>query len=184
MIICSFSKSSQGQKTRADNHIFFIDSINRFNTIEDILSLPKFKNKTVYIDLWGTTCIPCIREFSNVKPLHERYAGKAIEFVYICYNYHADVNDEWRKRWKKMVIDHDLAGTNLYVYVLPPNKLVHKTIDKYFEASLPANTSSSYGIPMYFIAKKGKILVYDAKRPGDQLGQVVNQIDSVKALQN
>lgn len=162
--------------------IDFIDSVSSFNIIEDLLSLPVFKDKIVYIDLWGTTCIPCLREFPFSEQLYNKYLNKNVAFLYICYNFHGNANDEARKKWKELSLKYHLRGTHVYTYILPPNKIIHTTIDNKFEDTLPAGAPSAYGIPMYFIAKNGKLIMVNAQKPSVQLNLPINQIDSINNI--
>ena len=170
------SQNSLGHSTIHRNNIIFIDTISSFNTIEDVINLPQFKGKVVYIDLWATTCVPCIREFSFEKQLQKKYQGKPVEFLYICYNSHDTANDRQRKRWKNIVIQQNLTGTHIYAHIMPPDKILHQIIDKDF-LQKNENGVIAYGVPTYMIGKNGKILNYDAARPSEK-DKVYNQIQS------
>jgi thiol-disulfide isomerase/thioredoxin len=42
------------------------------------------KNTAIYIDFWAAWCPPCIPELQISKKLIQKYAGKNIEFIFIC----------------------------------------------------------------------------------------------------
>ncbi len=79
-------------------------------------SLDALKGKYVYIDIWATWCNPCIAEIPALKSLEKKYHNKNIRFVSI------SIDDEksagsWDKalaKWRKMVEDKNLTGTQLY----------------------------------------------------------------------
>ncbi|MFD2147647.1 TlpA family protein disulfide reductase [Mucilaginibacter antarcticus] len=45
------------------------------------VSLAKLKGKYVFIDIWSTTCIPCIEEFPNIKKVYNLYKNKNFEII-------------------------------------------------------------------------------------------------------
>lgn len=148
--------------------IIFLNSSEKFNTINDLLKLPYFANKIVYIDLWATTCIPCIREFNFSNKLYEKYKDKNVVFLYLCENYHGNRNDEWRKKWKKLVTENNLKGIHLFTYVLPPDSLIHEEIGIDFLSKISdSKKAAAYGVPFYMIANKGKIILNNVSRPSD-----------------
>lgn len=182
-ILSSESQTKQNPVSKRNitikQNIIIIDSTSSFNTIEEVLQLPQFQNKVVYIDLWGTTCVPCIREFSYEKQLREKYKNKPVDFLFICYNFHDTANDEWRKKWKDLVYKHRLQGIHVYAYILPPNKIIHQVIDRNFLVNNDNDGKGiAYGIPTFMLAKDGKIVNYEAFRPSDG-DKLYKQIDSL-----
>ncbi len=171
-----FFNITYSQLSSNNNKIYFVDSVSKYKTLEDILSLPKFINKTVYIDYWATTCAPCIKEFSNIADIKKSNILKNVEFIYICDNYHGNQDDIDRKNWKNLVLKHQLEGTHFYFYITPPNKIIHDVIDLNYLTN--HQNDKLYGVPTYFIAKEGKIIIYNAKRPSEKV-KLVAQIDSV-----
>jgi thiol-disulfide isomerase/thioredoxin len=79
-------------------------------------SLDALKGKYVYIDIWATWCNPCIAEIPALKSLEKKYHNKNIRFVSISIDDKSTAGS-WDKalaKWKKMVKDKNLTGTQLY----------------------------------------------------------------------
>ena len=129
----------------------------RFNTIEDVLALPHFQDKLVYVDLWGTRCGPCIQEFPNMAALKQRYHDKPVVFLYLKSPYGFDDS----KEWKEMIYRYNLEGIHVAMSIrFYSDNFWQRYKEKYTE-------ERSYGIPTYMIIdRKGKIIDFDAPRPG------------------
>lgn len=120
------------------------------------ISLASFKGKYVYIDLWATTCGPCILQFPYLEKLKEKYKGKNIEFVSISL-------DRDIKRWGNYVTKHKLGGVHLYCS--------NEKDD--FMTSINLN-----GIPrMLIIDPEGNIIDFSAKLPSDP--ELINDINKL-----
>ncbi|MBL4643698.1 MAG: TlpA family protein disulfide reductase [Flavobacteriaceae bacterium] len=79
-------------------------------------SLDALKGKYVYIDVWATWCNPCIAEIPALKSLEKKYHTKNIRFVSISIDDQKSAGS-WDKalaKWRKMVKDKNLTGTQLY----------------------------------------------------------------------
>lgn len=112
----------------------------------NIVSLKQLKGKLVYIDIWATWCLPCIKEIPSLKKMEEHFKGKDIQFVSICKN-------DSKERWEKMVKEKKLGGIQLFA----PNENI-----SFF------NDYSIQGIPRFIlIDKDGKIIDANAKRPSN-----------------
>ncbi|KAA1246608.1 TlpA disulfide reductase family protein [Aquimarina sp. RZ0] len=113
---------------------------------EKIISLNDLKGKLVYIDIWATWCLPCIKEIPDLKKMEAYFEGKDIQFVSIC-------KDDTKDRWKKMVEEKELGGIQLFA---SNEKMT------FFE------DYSVHGIPRFIlIDKNGKIIDGNAKRPSN-----------------
>jgi thiol-disulfide isomerase/thioredoxin len=145
-------------QTDSSRIILFGDTT-QFNTIEDVLKLPYFEGKAVYVDIWGTHCIPCIKEFPNLAALKEKYRNKPIVFLYLKSPYGFDDS----KEWKQMVYQYGLHGINISMSIkFYSDNFWKKYTNKYSE-------ERSYGIPTYLIInKKGEIVNFDAPRPSEK----------------
>lgn len=77
-----FCEITYAQKSIADFEIIE-DSTNIFKSIDDYFKLDKFKGKVIYVDVWGTRCGPCIKEFEYHKGLKEKFKDKSVEFLYL-----------------------------------------------------------------------------------------------------
>ena len=113
-------------------------------------SLDDLKGKYVYVDVWATWCGPCIAEIPSLKKVEKQYHGKNIEFVSISIDKIKD-----HDKWKKMIIDKELGGMQLYA----DNNWESKFIEDYLIK----------GIPRFIIIDPaGKIVSSNAPRPSDK----------------
>lgn len=66
-------------------------------------SFAQFRGKVVYVDMWASWCVPCIREVPHLKQLEKDFEGKNIAFVSISI----DANEQaWKQKMKQL----DLHG--------------------------------------------------------------------------
>ena len=104
----------------------------------------KFRGKYVYVDMWASWCVPCIREIPHLKSLEKDLQSNDVVFVSISIDTKEDA-------WKKKAAALGLDG----------NQLINKD-NKLGEA---LNVS---GIPFFIIYdKEGKLYKYNAPRPSD-----------------
>ena len=148
-----------GQKTIADFEIIE-DSTNFYKSIDEIIELIVFKNKVVYVDIWGTRCKPCLREFAYIKDLKDRFKNEPVEYLYACSPYKMTKDKENIKLWKKLIVKYNLEGLN--VFMSPQcyeDGFFKKYSDKYPE-------NEKYAIPAYLLVNKnGEIVDFRAPRP-------------------
>jgi thiol-disulfide isomerase/thioredoxin len=147
-------------------NVIIIEHAESFNRIEQVLQLNSFRNKVVLIDLWGVHCAPCLKEFSHISPLKERYKNKPVEFLYLAVRY-SEIADEFL--WKKMISNKKLYGYHL----LMSNQLANN-----LWATIEKSEDDRYVIPRYLITgRDGKILYSNAERP-HTMEKLYQQIDS------
>jgi len=73
----------------------------------NLIKLKDLQGKLVYIDIWGTWCIPCVREIPALKKLEEEFRNEDINFVSI------SINDE-KEKLKQFIKENDLKGIQLF----------------------------------------------------------------------
>lgn len=73
------------------------------------VSLSDFKGKLVVLDVWATTCTPCIAEFPHLKELVKQFKGKEVIFIGIATD---RVNQ--KDTWLKFVAEEQLPGIQLF----------------------------------------------------------------------
>lgn len=104
----------------------------------------KYRGKYVYIDLWASWCVPCIKEIPHLKALERDLQNKDVVFLSISI----DTNVE---AWKKKVKALGLEG----------NLLINR------DNSLPKALNVS-GIPFFIVYdNEGRLYKYNAPRPSD-----------------
>ena len=123
----------------------------------NMVSLSDFRGKLVYIDLWATWCVPCLKGVPYFDEMRRKYAGERIQFVAISL-------DENVEAWKKKVTENEnghFDGVQLCT------------------GSYKCDVSENYvlqGIPQYIlIGADGRILKKNAPRPhGDEIVALID----------
>lgn len=107
-------------------------------------SFAQFKGKVVYVDLWASWCVPCIREVPHLKQLEKDMEGKNIAFVSISIDTNTDA---WKRKAKQL----DLHGNQ---FINSDNSL--------------AKALNVSGIPRFLIyGANGNLIDGNAPRPSD-----------------
>ncbi len=139
------SKTTTSTKVKLDKGVaapgFELEDINGY-----LVSLSDFKGKLVYIDLWATWCVPCLKEVPSLQELEEHYKGDDIVFVSMC------IKDK-KVLWETLVKEREFTGVQVY----DPD---------YDSAFIEAYNVES--IPRFiFIDKEGKIIDANALPPSN-----------------
>ncbi len=122
----------------------FPDGVNLIDLNGKKVDFAKFRGKYVYVDMWASWCVPCIKEIPHLKALEKDLQNQDVVFLSISI-------DSKEEAWKKKVAALGLEG----------NQLINKD-NKLGEA---LNVS---GIPFFIIYdKEGKLYKYNAPRPSD-----------------
>ena len=104
----------------------------------------KFRGKYVYIDMWASWCVPCIKEIPHLKAIEKDLQNEDVVFLSI----YIDSNVE---AWKKKVAQLGLEGNLL--------------IDAKGTLAQSLNVN---GIPFFLIYdREGRMYKYNAPRPSD-----------------
>lgn len=124
-----------------------------------------FAGKVVYIDIWATTCSPCIQSFSNVAAMKQHFPdSKDIVLLYPSID-----RDERHEKWNRMINYYNLEGYHYRV-----NKHTSKIIYSAFKDSKGILT-----IPRYVIVdKNGKIAFMNAASPSNPI-EVTKQLQTL-----
>ncbi len=120
----------------------------------ELVSLQSFKGKYIYIDLWASWCVPCIKEIPFLKELEASFSSKNIAFVSISL-------DEDKAAWRKKIKDLDLHGEQW--------ELGDSSFDKLMNIR---------GIPHFILyGPDGKLIHYQAPRPSSpEIKEIFNKI--------
>lgn len=127
-------------------------------TLEDLngqkVDFSQYRGSYVFIDMWASWCVPCIKEIPYLKQVEKELEGKNIKFVSISI----DTNEA---AWKKKVADLGLEGEQL---ISKGNQL--------------GEALNVRGIPFFLIYdKEGKLYRYNAPRPSDvRLKQILTEL--------
>ena len=106
----------------------------------------QYPDKAIYLDIYGTWCIPCMEEMKHAPTLYERYAGQDIVFVDLCCK---SSRDSWLKVARRLDCEHYL--------------ITGKLCERFqYECSL-------LGYPTYMILdRNGRFLTRRAPRPSER----------------
>ncbi len=122
----------------------FPEGINLYDLKGNKVDFAKYRGKYVYIDMWASWCVPCIKEIPYLKALEKELQNDNVCFLSLSIDTKEDA-------WKKKVADLGLEG-----------ELVINKDNKLCEA---LNVT---GIPFFLIYdKEGKLYKYNAYRPSD-----------------
>ena len=159
----------------------FFDSTKNFNAIEDILKLPQFSGKVVYIDLWGYGCSICMRQFTYLPSIKKLYKNANIAYLYIYYKSRdKELDYIISDYWIKYSVKHNLTGIHVLAFIIPPQTINNGHIIELREMK-PGDAiyldSTEYALPTYMLANKfGKIVNFKAPRPS-QKGELIKKLD-------
>jgi thiol-disulfide isomerase/thioredoxin len=143
----------------------------KYSSLDEILELPQFKNKVVYVDLWYTSCTPCIRQFQYLPQLKNELKDQEVEYLYLA-NETSHPNS--KQRWKNFTKKFNLQGWHFYMEPAFSEQL--------WQTILPhQNEKTNAFYPQYLLVdKSGKIVSYNAKEPST--GEEI--VKDIKALTN
>ncbi len=139
---------------KGDQHIMFIE--NQFENLNEVIQLPQFRDKVVYVDLWHSACSPCIEEFQHLASFKNQLKGKEIAYLYIGRE---TSHQNSRERWLNAIKKYNLQGWHFYM-----SRQIEPQVWNIILEGQQDNTIASY--PRYLlIDKKGKIVSFNAERP-------------------
>lgn len=122
----------------------FPENVNLYDLKGNKVDFSKYRGKYVYVDMWASWCIPCIKEIPYLKALEKELQNKDVMFLSISI-------DNKEEAWKKKVAALGLEGELL---INKDNKL--------------GESLNVSGIPFFLIYdKEGKLYMYNAYRPSD-----------------
>ena len=133
-----------------------IENYESISSINHLVQKTEFKNKVLYIDIWGVHCTPCIKAFKYLPELKEKYKDKPLEFIYLAapYNRFDDL-----QKWKSAIKKHNLQGYNA---------LMSLTFYYGIWEEIP-EMNNPFSIPHYLIFdKNGNLINPNAPEPGNK----------------
>lgn len=143
-------------KSKGTTSIRYIEPEKKYTSFKALLQDPALKGKTVYVDVWRTTCRPCLEEFKAGPTLKEHFKpyGDKIAFLYIG----TDISVPGEEfRWKRMVEKKEVTGYHYFITREFFNQMWTEVVK---DTSIPPR------FPQYFIVSPtGDVLDSDAPRP-------------------
>lgn len=132
--------------------------IEQMSSLETLVNSAEFKDKTVYIDLWYSSCGPCIDQFKNHLGTLKRDLEENNLDVAFVYLGRETSHPDSRQRWHRAIEKYELKGWHYYF-----SKDQAAQLWKEINTGLTETTPQGY--PHYLVAKNGKIISYRAPRP-------------------
>ncbi len=157
--------TKNGLSGDSDSSYDFIEG--KFMSVEELVALPQFKDKKVYLDLWFSSCGPCIQEFRDYLPqLKEKLHDSGIEYLYLARETsHPNSKTMWLRAIKK----YKLEGWHYYI-----PKSDESSIWKSIMENAKLDNQGYY--PYNLIAVNGRITNYKASLPSE-LENILNEIN-------
>ena len=122
----------------------------------NVVDFSTFRGKYVYIDMWASWCVPCLREVPVLQQLEKNLKNKKVAFVSISI----DANDEV---WKKKMDEKNMHGHQLWN-----------------PGSTLGSALNVKGIPFFAIYDPdGNLYMHGAPRPSQGAG-VVELLEGLK----
>jgi len=146
-------------------NIRFIDSSRKITSLSQLLA--HFKDKSLYVDLWASWCLPCRYEFLVKNSVDTFLKNHQIDRLFISVD-----KPEARAKWKDLIYSIGLEG----VHLLAEEALI---IDLKRHVYVKGEDSS---IPRYLLIKNGKLVERAAYRPSEEQ-KLISQL-SEKLLGN
>ena len=121
------------------------------------ITLEDFKGKYLFIDVWSTTCAPCIREFPVMEKLKQEFKGENITIIAAC------ISDE--PAWKTALTKHGLSKGQY-------------RIGNGWNSEFRNDYLKSSGVPVYIlIDPHGLIIDARAPKPSENLRELIHSLN-------
>ena len=129
--------------------------------ILDCITAP-YRGRIIYVDVWGTWCVPCKEEMKHVPEMKKALEGMDVVYLYLC----SRSSDE---SWRANIARFGLGGNDCRHYNLPQAQ----------QAAVEAVLGVG-GYPTYrVIDRQGRIVPGTPPRPSDPYGlkEYIKKID-------
>lgn len=145
---------ANGKKKQYINGIpgTYIGDLTFLDTKGETVALNRYKGKIVFIDMWSTSCSPCIGEIPFMKALEHKFEGEPIAWVSIS-------SDSDKGTWLRFLEKREMKGEQLIIAKENRSQL--------------AKIVGSHGIPHFIILdRNGKIVDCNTYRPSNPILEV------------
>lgn len=156
--IIDFHKKIESEPT--NDKIQIVENKENIDTFDELIKT--LQGKKVFVDVWGTWCGPCKKEFQQKDKYSELLKSKKITTLYIC-----EGNNSKEKVWNEMINFYELEG----YHILANEKLVADIIEKF-------GKNGSFTYPRYLLVdENGKAVNSQASYPSniEQLEKEINE---------
>ena len=148
------------ETAQENENIRFVENYKGIDTFDDLMA--KFSGKKVYVDIWGTWCGPCIKEFEQKEASDQLLKSKDIIRLYIC-----EGRNSKEKVWKEMIKFYGLEGD----HILTNQELRADIINEFGE-------NGNFSFPRYLLVdENGKVVHQQASYPSKtkQMEKEINE---------
>lgn len=148
------------EESSNNEKIKLIGNYENIDTFAELINT--LQGKKVFVDIWGTWCSPCKKEFQQKDKYSKLLKSKNITTLYIC---EGTVSKE--KVWKEIIKFYDLEGQ----HILANEKLIADIIDKF-------GNKGSFAYPRYLLVdENGNVVNSQASYPSktEQLEKEINE---------
>ncbi|MEB2778642.1 TlpA disulfide reductase family protein [Algoriphagus sp. D3-2-R+10] len=148
------------EESTNNEQVKFIENYEDIDRFDELIKTQK--GKKVFVDIWGTWCAPCKKEFQQKDKYSELLKSKNITTLYIC-----EGRNSKEKVWKEMIKYFDLEGQHL----LANEKLIADIVDKF-------GNKGSFAYPRYLLVdENGNVVNSQASYPSktEQLEKEINE---------
>jgi len=136
------------EETQINDKVQFVENHKDIDSFEKLIKT--LNGQKVYVDIWGTWCAPCKKEFMQKDKYAELLKSNNITTLYIC---EGRVSKE--KVWKEMIQFYDLEGQ----HVLANKNLIADIISRF-------GNKGSFAYPRYLLVdEKGNVVNAQASYP-------------------
>jgi len=146
-------------KFSGTSKIHYIEPQKELTSFKELLQQPELKGKLLYVDVWRTTCRPCLEDFKvapELKQYFKKY-GPKVAFLYLGDDISVP-GEEFR--WKRMIKNKNLVG---YHYFMRNDYFLRMWSEVVKDTTIPPS------FPHYFIVNpQGEIIDDNAPRPTDK----------------
>lgn len=88
-----------------------LDPYEKMTTLRDVVK--KNRNKVIYIDIWASWCMPCMKSMAAAYELRKSFKDNEVIFIYLAFN---DKIDNWKEAIKKSKINQLNAENYFIIY--------------------------------------------------------------------
>jgi thiol-disulfide isomerase/thioredoxin len=147
------------EKSTGNKKIELVKDYNNINTFDELINT--FKGKKVFVDIWGTWCGPCKKEFEQKDKYANLLKSKEITTLYIC-----EGKNSKKKVWNEMIEFYELEGQHIFTN----EKLLTDIHDRFGK--------NGFAYPRYLLVdENGKVVNEQASYPSKtkQLEKEINK---------
>ncbi len=131
------------KESTINKKVKLVENYRYIDTFKELIKLQTLKDKKIFVDIWGTWCGPCKREFRHKDKLDKLLKSNNIITLYICEGKNSKENT-----WKEMIKFYDLEGQ----HIMANEKLVADIINRF-------GNNGSFAYPRYLlIDENGKVV--------------------------